>query len=403
MRRRSTVICREGWYYLLVLAFVALSSVLRNVNMLMFVSAIMLFAFLFSWRMAIKALRGVSLYRKIPRTIRAGDVLDIQIDLRSAKSRSLFAQAGSRCLEIDETIRHLLPKSQLAKKTVHLMCWYLPRGGEEQLIYRARLLERGIYRIGPTRIATGFPLGLIRHGRILDQGDRVVVFPRTGRLLSAFGRMFAQLQLGMRGDPLRQDRQIGDFHGLRDWREGDGRRVIHWRSTARRGIPLVREFEHQQHQELNLLVDLGNEQDYHDPSRCEQVIRFAATIASEFCRHGDSVLRIVIVGAEVTCAGGANQPRLLEQLLTILATAEAQPSMQDREKRSAPLFEKGMQLLCREEDRGRPTLILSPHVREPASVATIADGASGKPTPGGMIRCINTNSDVFGHFFDPAE
>ncbi len=115
-----------------------------------------------------------------------GTVLDIQIDLRSAKSRSLFAQAGSRCLEIDETIRHLLPKSQLAKKTVHLMCWYLPRGGEGQLIYRARLLERGIYRIGPTRIATGFPLGLIRHGRILDQGDRVVVFPPTGRLLSAF-------------------------------------------------------------------------------------------------------------------------------------------------------------------------------------------------------------------------
>ena len=402
MRRRKTVICREGWYYLLVLAFVAMGSFLRNVNMLMVVSAIMLFAFLFSWRMAIKAIRGVTLHRKLPHTIRSGDVLDIQLDLKSAKPRSLFAQAGSRCLEIDETIRHLLPKSRLAKKTVQLTCWYLPRGGEETLTYRARLLQRGLYRIGPTRIATGFPLGLIRHIRILDQGDRVVVLPRPGRLLPAFGRMFAQLQLGMRGDPLRQDRQTGDFHGLRDWRDGDSHRVIHWRSTARRGIPLVREFEHQQHEELNLLVELGTPDDYRETSRVEQVIRFAATIASEFCRHRDGILRMVIVGAEITSGGGANHPRLLEQLLTLLATADTQSQAR---KGSTPeqAFEQGIQLLCQPEHRCRPTLILSPYVREQSHVAVIADSNAEKPTAGGPIRCIDTNSDTFGHFFDPAE
>ena len=399
MRRRKTVICREGWYYLLVLAFVALGSVLRNVNMLMIVSTIMLFTLIFSWRMAIKSLRGVTLHRKIPRMIRSGDILDIELDVRSAKSRSLFTQAGSRCLEIDETIRHLLPKSQLAKKNIHLMCWYLPRGGEENLTYRARLLQRGLYRIGPTRIATGFPLGLIRHIRILDHGDRLVVFPRTGRLLPAFDRIFAQLQLGMRGDPLRQDRQTGDFHGLRDWREGDSRRVIHWRSTARRGIPLVREFEQQHHQELNLLVDLGSEQHYRDPARIEQVIGFAATIASEFCRHRDGSLRLVIVGAEITSGGGANQPRLLEQLLTLLATADTRP-LGETGKSPEHAFEQGIQLLCRGEDRIRPTLILSPYAREPATVSSMRDASARKSTAGGPIRCINTNSDVFEQFFD---
>ena len=403
MRRRNTVICREGWYFLLVLAFVALSSILRNVNMLMVVSAIMLFAFLLSWRATARALRGVTLQRKISPAINAGDVLDIQLDLQSAPSRSLFSQAGSRCLEIDETIRHLLPKSQLAKKTVHLLCWYLPRGGTEKLTYRARLLERGIYRIGPTRIATGFPLGLIRHIRILDQGDRVVVFPRTGRLMPAFGRLFQQIQLGMRGDPLRQDRQTGDFHGLRDWREGDGRRMIHWRSTARRGTPLVREFEHQQHQELNLLVDLGNEGDYRDPQRCEQVIRFAATIASAFCRHGAGILRMAIVGSEVTFAGGASHPRLLDEFLTLLATAEVRPKTAHQETLPSQLFEEGMRCLCRPEDRARPTLILSPHVWEPTKVATMAGDSSGNLASGGPIRCIDTNSSNFWHFFDPAE
>ena len=284
MRRRNTVICREGWYYLTILAIVAMGSILRNVNMLLVVSAIMFFALVFSWRMACKTLRGITFQRRIPQTIGAGDTIDIQLDLKSSKRKSFLAQVGSRCLEIDETIRHLLPKSQLRKKTVPLTCWYLPRGGEATLAYRARLLERGVYRLGPIRLSTGFPLGLLRHTCIMDEGDRIVVFPRVGRLLPAFDRMFRQLQLGTRGDPLHRDRATGDFHGLRDWREGDSRRVIHWRSTARRGLPLVREFEHQRHQALNLLVDLGNEQDYQDASRIEQVIRFAATITNEFCK-----------------------------------------------------------------------------------------------------------------------
>ncbi len=403
MRRRKTIICREGWYYLSVLIFVTLSSVLRNVNMLMVVSAIMLFAFLFSWRNAVRSLRGITLQRKVPQAIHAGDVLDIQLNLQSKKSRSLFAQSGSRCLEINETIRHLFPKSQTAKKTVPLMCWYLPKGAERKMTYRARLLERGVYRIGPTRIATGFPLGLVRHIRILDRGDRVIVFPRLGRLLPAFGQTFRQIQLGMRGDPLRQDRQIGDFHGLRDWREGDGRRMIHWRSTARRGIPLVREFEHQQHQELNLLVDLGNKEDHKNPLRYEQVLEFAATIVSEFCRHRDGFLRMVIVGSELTFGGGPTRPRMLEELLTLLATAEALPKSNKQSRSAAQLFEQGMQRLCRDEGRGRPTLILSPHAREPITVAAMADNAASNPASIGPIRCIHTNSNHFNHFFDSAE
>ena len=202
--------------------------------------------------------------------------------------------------------------------------------------------------------------------------------------------------------PLRQDRQTGDFHGLRDWRDGDSHRVIHWRSTARRGIPLVREFEHQQHEELNLLVELGSPHDYRETSRVEQVIRFAATIASEFCRHRDGILRMVIVGAEITSGGGANHPRLLEQLLTLLATADTQSQAR---KGSTPeqAFEQGIQLLCQPEHRCRPTLILSPYARERSHVALIADSNAEKPTAGGPIRCIDTNSDTFGHFFDPAE
>ena len=399
MRRRHTVICREGWYYLLVLAFVAFSSVLRNVNLLMIVATIMLFAFIICWRVAIRALRGVTLERKIPQTMTAGDRLEVQLELQSASVGKLVARSGSRCLNIDETIRHLVPKSQITKKIVHLLCWYLPRGGKETLTYRARLLERGIYRIGPTRIATGFPLGLIRHSRILDRGDRIIVFPRTGRLTTAFAQMFQQIQLGIGGHPLRQDRQTGDFHGLREWKEGDGRRMIHWKSTARRGTPVVREFEQDHHQELNLLLDLGELADYADEHQYEEAIRFAATIATDFCRRRDGLLRMAIVGRELSYGGGTAQAQLLTELLTLLATAE--PAKKTRA--SNDQFVEGLQKICRVDERARPTLILSPRDQNPLEVALLADQTAGKDRSTGPVRCIDTSSQMLWHFFDPTE
>ena len=399
MRRRHTVICREGWYYLLVFFFVAFSSVLRNVNLLMIVATIMLFAFIIGWRTAIRSLNGVSLRRKIPASLTAGDLLEVNLELQSKTPRNPFARAGSRCLEIDETIRHLAPKRQLPKKAVHLVCWYLPRGRTKQLTYRARLYERGIYRIGPTRIATGFPLGLIRHSRILDRGDRITVFPRTGHLTPAFGKMFQQIQVGFGGHPLRQDRQTGDFHGLREWKEGDGRRLIHWKSTARRGTPLVREFEKQQQQQLNLLVDLGNRSDYPDEARCEEVIRFAATIVTDFCRRRDGVVRMAIAGRELSCGGGPCHPLLLSDLLTLLATAEPRSA----DDGSNSLFREGMKYLFSPTERSRPTLILHPGSKNLRELTLLADRSIGENQTIGPLRWIDTSNEMLWHFFDPTE
>ena len=399
MRRRHTVICREGWYFLLVFLFVAFSSVLRNVNLLMIVATIMLFAFIIAWRTAIRSLNGVSLHRQIPPSLTAGDLLEVKLELQSKPLRNPFARAGSRCLEIDETIRHLAPKRKLPKKMVRLVCWYLPRGRAKQLSYQARLFERGIYRIGPTQMATGFPLGLIRHSRILDHSDRITVFPRTGRLTPAFGKIFQQIQVGFSGHPLRHDRQTGDFHGLRDWKEGDGRRLIHWKSTARRGTPLVREFENPQHQQLNLLVDLGNRSDYPDETRCEEVIRFAATIVTDFCRRRDGVLRMAIAGRVLSCGGGPCHPLLISDLLTLLATAEPRSGNDG----SNALFREGLKHLFSPTERSGPTLILHPGSENGRELASLADRSMGEYQTTGPLRWIDTSGEMLWHYFDPTE
>ena len=61
----------------------------------------------------------------------------------------------------------------------------------------------------------------------------------------------------------------GEFAGLRDFRPGDDPRDIHWRSTARRGVTLVRESEDDEGLEATILFDnlLGDGRRRRRPSR----------------------------------------------------------------------------------------------------------------------------------------
>ena len=47
----------------------------------------------------------------------------------------------------------------------------------------------------------------------------------------------------------------GEFFGLREYRDGDDRRSIHWRSSARSNRLLVREYEEEAQQRTTILID----------------------------------------------------------------------------------------------------------------------------------------------------
>jgi uncharacterized protein (DUF58 family) len=110
------------------------------------------------------------------------------------------------------------------------------------------------------------------------------------------------------------------FHGLRLYRPGDSPRLIHWRTSARLGEPMVREFEDPPENDLTLVVEARRPD--HDPqaeAAFERLISLAATICWEWCRQRGDPFLLIVAGATARAVAGLTGPTLARQLLECLA------------------------------------------------------------------------------------
>ena len=116
----------------------------------------------------------------------------------------------------------------------------LQAGEEGSHLLRLRFSRRGVYRSEWAQLETDFPFGLVCKSRILKSQAVFRVWPRVFDVElthpSAFQR--AEEQSGSSVSPVGEE-----FYGVRDYRPGDPQHRIHWRLTARRQKPIVRELE----------------------------------------------------------------------------------------------------------------------------------------------------------------
>ena len=115
-----------------------------------------------------------------------------------------------------------------------------------------------------------------------------MVYPTIGRLTRRWFQMQRQATENRRGQRHDRSAQQVEYHGLRDYRSGDSPRWIHWRTSARRGELMVKEFEQQNEQDLAILIDPWLPRTKASPEQreaLEQAISFAATLCLETCRH----------------------------------------------------------------------------------------------------------------------
>lgn len=157
------------------------------------------------------------------------------------------------------------------------------QAGEQRLVERRVLaLRRGEYALSRIVLRGGDPAGLFCRERRVELPTSLLVYPGTEPVPDLMLHQSEALS-AVAGSPVSAAGMSQDFYGVREYHPGDGLRYIHWRSTARSGRLMVREFERNAVVSVAVLVD-ANEHFVSGPdqwSNLEYQIRAAASI----CRH----------------------------------------------------------------------------------------------------------------------
>lgn len=129
----------------------------------------------------------------------------------------------------------------------------LPGGRRAAVTYTLQTQVRGRYQIGPLRLQLSDPFGLCELDRAFTATDPLVVVPRTWPLVGAP----AGGHWGGSGEAVHGTAAASGEHdiAIREYRQGDDLRRVHWRSTARRGELMVRRDEQPRQMRATVLLD----------------------------------------------------------------------------------------------------------------------------------------------------
>src|SRR5439155_17840977 len=120
-----------------------------------------------------------------------------------------------------------------------------------------------------------------------------------------------------------------EFHGLRTFRPGDSPRWIHWRTTARSGELMVREFDHGTHHDLLLIVEPfappgvpGGAGSPAQSAALEAAISLAATVCWSWTYDAGDRVVLAVAGPQPQVADGRGAQGQALELLEVLAAVK---------------------------------------------------------------------------------
>jgi uncharacterized protein (DUF58 family) len=180
--------------------------------------------------------------------------------------------------------------------------------------------RRGRLRLIGATIARPDPFGLFRGFVRVSAPQSVLVLPRRYPVpdLDLPGRRKYQ-----RGG-VALAASVGDseeFASLRDYRPGDPLRRIHWRSWARTGRPIVKEYQDEFFVRHALVLDTFGRAGAGSAELFEEAVSVAASFAVAIPSQ-DSLLDLMFVGPEAYCFTAGRGLAHADRMLEVLAGVE---------------------------------------------------------------------------------
>jgi uncharacterized protein (DUF58 family) len=170
-----------------------------------------------------------------------GDTLTVDLELHSSR--------GSSQLRVTETCPLAAPGDPY--RAVRMFIPGLAANGAVRFSYDVRIDRRGLHEFPAVRMETSAPFGFRQQQRDLAEPIRLLVYPEIHTLprLDLLDRQLAPLVPRMQAG-------VGyEVMGVRPYRSGDSPRDIHWRSVARTGQLIVKEYADESQPGLTIALD----------------------------------------------------------------------------------------------------------------------------------------------------
>jgi uncharacterized protein (DUF58 family) len=269
---------------------------------------ILVASFALSWVWARYSLRGITAIAEGQTTLaQVGDTLEQRVTVRNASNLPqawVHIEDMGAVPDLPSHVAGLAPKAYRS--------WTLA----------TKSSRRGRFTWGPLRVSSGDPLGLFRTEAVVGEARSVTVYPAPVPLED-----FVLSTSDQAGDApeYRGTSQITpNVVSVRRYVIGDSLNSIHWKSSAKLGRLMVKEFETEVHGDLWLILDLNRDVQVGDPEDGteEMGVTIVASLARFLLGYDNGVGFLASGDAEYVSTPALGD-RQLWRILESLATCQA--------------------------------------------------------------------------------
>lgn len=229
--------------------------------------------------------------------------MEHEASLDLSRSRIVVGERAVGAIEVvNRTRRQQLPVTVELPVGRGLATFQVPRlgpGEKHEDLFTIPTTRRAVLTVGPVSAVRGDPLGLMARIARWTQPVELFVHPRTVGLDGSSAGILQDLE----GLPSK-DLTVADvsFHAIRDYVRGDDRRHVHWKSTARIGKLMVRQFEETRRSHLAVVLSLRGDE-YQNDDQFELAISVAGSLGLQALRE-EKQLTMLVQGAQLPTRRG---------------------------------------------------------------------------------------------------
>jgi len=254
----------------------------------------------------------LQLSRRMISRVTEGDILEVVARIDSISFLPIF----------NFTLEDNFSCSQPNQEKKRFFISYLGSKASCQIKYDYLCFKRGEYQAGPFVVYFFDPLNLFFFKRTFPVYSKVVVYPQIFKI-ERFPALTRSVLPWFGIETARSSGDDDEFYGVREYKEGESVKKIHWISSARKNKLIVKQFQLQSFFGTTIIFNLEKAKNIGEgkESVAEYIIKIAASVAHYLTEKGVSIELLAHIGEIVHLPFNKGQDHL-EDILKVLAVAQ---------------------------------------------------------------------------------